>query len=182
MELMERIMEHAQSGYFCSQILMKLLLETVGEENPALVGAAGGLCGGVGFTSNTCGCMTAGACMISYFTGKREPDDFAHEQSLVIETKKGLIVFNSCSHTGVKNTLTDIQTMLGRSDIHAYVGGLHLFRMEDEALAVLCNEIRQTSIEKIFTGHCTGDHAYDFLRMELGDWVHLFSSGFTFRF
>ena len=73
MELMERIMEHAQSGYFCSQILMKLLLETVGEENPALVGAAGGLCGGVGFTSNTCGCMTAGACMISYFTGKRAP-------------------------------------------------------------------------------------------------------------
>lgn len=114
--------------------------------------------------------------------GKRCPDDFSHEQSLVIETKKGLIVFNSCSHTGVKNTLTDIQTMLGRSDIHAYVGGLHLFRMEDEALAVLCNEIRQTSIEKIFTGHCTGDHAYDFLRMELGNWVHLFSSGFTFRF
>lgn len=78
MELMERIMEHAQSGYFCSQILMKLLLETVGEENPALVGAAGGLCGGVGFTSNTCGCLTAGACMISYFTGKREPDGADH--------------------------------------------------------------------------------------------------------
>ena len=78
MELMERIMTHAQSGYFCSQILMKLLLETVGEENPALVGAAGGLCGGVGFTSNTCGCLTAGACMISYFTGKREPDGADH--------------------------------------------------------------------------------------------------------
>ena len=31
--------------------------------------------------------------------GKREPDDFAHEQSLVLDTKKGLIVFNSCSRT-----------------------------------------------------------------------------------
>ena len=32
MELLDRIIEHAQKGYFCSQILALLLLETVGEE------------------------------------------------------------------------------------------------------------------------------------------------------
>ena len=30
----------------------------------------GGLNGGVGFSGGCCGCMTGGACIISYFTGK----------------------------------------------------------------------------------------------------------------
>lgn len=30
-------------------------------------------------------------------------DDFAHEQSVVFETGKGLVIFNSCSHGGIVN-------------------------------------------------------------------------------
>ena len=114
--------------------------------------------------------------------GKRCPDHFAHEQSLVIETPEGLIVFNSCSHTGMKNILADIQEMLGRCDVCAYVGGLHLYKMTDEELRVLCDEIRQTQIEHIFTGHCTGDHAFSYLKAELGDRIEQFSSGFAYEF
>ena len=114
--------------------------------------------------------------------GKRCPDDFSHEQSLIIETGNGLVVFNSCSHTGMKNTLADIQEMLGRSDVCAYVGGLHLYKMTDEELAVLCDEIRHTPIEHIFTGHCTGGHAFDFLKAELGECVEQFSAGFSHNF
>ena len=114
--------------------------------------------------------------------GERLPDDFAHEQSLVIETEKGLILFNSCSHTGMTNILADIREMLGRSDVYAYVGGLHLYKLTDEELAVLCNEIKRTSIEHIFTGHCTGDHAFSMLKKQLGERVEQFSSGFSFCF
>ena len=70
MDLTERIFELAQSGYFCGQILAKLLLETIGKENTGLVKAMGGLNGGAGFSSGLCGCMTGGCCLISYFTGK----------------------------------------------------------------------------------------------------------------
>jgi 7,8-dihydropterin-6-yl-methyl-4-(beta-D-ribofuranosyl)aminobenzene 5'-phosphate synthase len=114
--------------------------------------------------------------------GERLPDDFAHEQSLVIETEKGLILFNSCSHTGMTNILADIREMLGRSDVYAYVGGLHLYKLTDEELAVLCDEIRRTPIEHIFTGHCTGDHAFSVLKKQLGDRVEQFTSGFSYRF
>ena len=72
MDLFERVMELSRYGYFCSQILAILMLETVGEENPGLVKALGGLNGGVGFSQGCCGCMTGGACVISYFTGKGE--------------------------------------------------------------------------------------------------------------
>ena len=110
------------------------------------------------------------------------PDDFAHEQSLVIDTGKGLIVLNSCSHTGMTNILADIQEMLGRNDIYAYVGGLHLYNLTDEELDVLCEEIIQTSIGHIFTGHCTGDHAFHVLKSRLGGRIEQFASGFSYCF
>ena len=47
--------------------------------------AMGGLNGGVGFSGGCCGCMTGGACVISYFTGKGEDtgmDDPAHKSAM----------------------------------------------------------------------------------------------------
>ena len=72
MDLFDHIMELSRYGYFCSQILAILTLELAGEENPKLVQAMGGLDGGVGYSKGCCGCMTGGACMISYFTGKAD--------------------------------------------------------------------------------------------------------------
>lgn len=77
MDLMDRIMELSQYGYFCSQILAILMLEVAGEENPQLVQAMAGLNGGVGFSGDVCGCMTGGCCILSYFTGK--PDDSSYD-------------------------------------------------------------------------------------------------------
>ena len=112
----------------------------------------------------------------------RRPDDFAHEQSLVVEIEKGLVVFNSCSHAGMTNILTDISEVLGRDDVYAYVGGLHLYKMTDEELDLLCGEIQRTAIEHIFTGHCTGDHAFNYLQGRLGPGIRQFSSGFRYAF
>lgn len=114
--------------------------------------------------------------------GERVPDDFSHEQSLVVETGKGLVVFNGCSHTGMANVLEDIREMLGRSDVYAYVGGLHLYRETDEELAVICGEIQRSPVEHIFTGHCTGEHAFGFLKERLGERIEHFSSGFRYLF
>ena len=80
MDLIDRIMELSRCGYFCSQILGKLLLETVGEENEGLIKALGGLDGGVGYSQGCCGCMTGGCCVISYFTGKGGETDFENRE------------------------------------------------------------------------------------------------------
>ena len=80
MDLFDRIMELSRYGYFCSQILALLTLETTGEENPGLVRAMGGLNGGVGFSQGCCGCMTGGVCVLSYFTGKGEDTGYEDPQ------------------------------------------------------------------------------------------------------
>ncbi|MCF0137296.1 MAG: C_GCAxxG_C_C family protein [Oscillospiraceae bacterium] len=78
MDLIDRVLELSRYGYFCSQILAILTLETLGEENPGLVKALGGLNGGVGFSGGCCGCMTGGACVLSLFTGKGEDTGYEH--------------------------------------------------------------------------------------------------------
>ena len=84
MDLFERVMELSRYGYFCGQILAILMLDTVGEENPGLVKAMGGLNGGVGFSQGCCGCV------ISSFTGKGEDtgaDDPQHKPALAEFTR-----------------------------------------------------------------------------------------------
>ena len=107
------------------------------------------------------------------------PDSFSHEQSLVIDTRAGLAVFSSWSHTGMTNILEDIRLALGREDFYAFVGGLHLYKLTDPELNDLCDEIEQSAVDRIFTGHCTGDHAFGFLRNRLGDRIVQFYSGFN---
>ena len=43
----------------------------------------------------------------SAFNCDMAPDDFAHEMSLVLETEKGLVILNSCSHGGVQNIIAE---------------------------------------------------------------------------
>lgn len=110
---------------------------------------------------------------------KYVPDTFSHEQSLVIGTEAGLFTFNSCSHTGMRNILEDVRHALGREDVLAYIGGLHLYKMTDGELDDLSAEIGRNGIARILTGHCTGDHAYGYLHEKLGDRITQFHSGFN---
>ena len=76
MDLEERIMELSRYGYACGQILGILLLDTIGEENPALIRCMQGLNGGIGGSGDICGCMAAGCCLLSWFTGKPGDTDY----------------------------------------------------------------------------------------------------------
>lgn len=72
---LDRMKELKQQGFFCSQILMTLGLELQGIENPQLVRAMHGLAGGLGFTGETCGALTGGACVLALYAGKGNPTD-----------------------------------------------------------------------------------------------------------
>jgi C_GCAxxG_C_C family probable redox protein len=75
MDEFEHIKQLKQQGFFCSQILMLMGLELQGKENPDLIRAANGLAGGLGFTGETCGALTGGACLLGLYAGKGRPQD-----------------------------------------------------------------------------------------------------------
>lgn len=105
------------------------------------------------------------------------PDDFAHEQSLVVETEKGLVVFNSCSHGGADNIIRETEKTWPGKKIYALVGGLHLFRSSDEEVRAVADRVKKLGIEKIYTGHCTGARAMEILKEELGEVVEQIYTG-----
>jgi C_GCAxxG_C_C family probable redox protein len=69
------MIELAQKGFYCSQILLSLGLEAQGKSNPDLVRTMAGLAGGIGFTGDTCGALTGGACLLALYAGKGEPSE-----------------------------------------------------------------------------------------------------------
>ena len=75
-------------------------------------------------------------------------DDFAHEQSVVFETGKGLVIFNSCSHGGIVNIVREVQMALGGQKVYAVVGGFHMMKLSGmDTLAIPEEEVVETAQE-----------------------------------
>ena len=105
------------------------------------------------------------------------PDDFSHEQTLILRSQKGLVVFNNCSHCGVTNIIKEVKEYDKDKNIYAYIGGFHLLKSSDEDIHELADALKDTEIQRIITGHCTGDKAFEILKSELGDRLEKMYSG-----
>lgn len=114
--------------------------------------------------------------------GKMFPDDFAHEQSLVFDTERGLVIFNSCSHGGADNIINEVCATFPEKEICAYIGGLHLYKTPESDVRTLAKRIKDTGIQKVVTGHCTGEDAFAVLKEELGDIVEQMHTGMCMEF
>jgi 7,8-dihydropterin-6-yl-methyl-4-(beta-D-ribofuranosyl)aminobenzene 5'-phosphate synthase len=105
------------------------------------------------------------------------PDSFQHEQSLVFDTPKGLVIFNSCSHAGADNIVREVSGRFPGRKLYAMIGGFHLFVLSDEEVRGFAQRLRETGVEHVITGHCTGDEAIPILREELGERLMQMHSG-----
>lgn len=114
--------------------------------------------------------------------GKWIPDDFSHEQSLVFDTPKGIVIFNSCSHGGADNIIREVMQSFPGKKALALVGGFHLFNKPEIYVRELAEEIKRTGIEKIYTGHCTGEKAFGILKEELGEKAVQLKTGLVMEF
>ena len=118
------------------------------------------------------------------------PDDFRHEQSLVFETDRGLVVFNSCSHSGIVNIVRGVQKMLPGKKVFAVVGGFHMFgkntpngmNCSEEYVYKVADALKELGVEEVYTGHCTGLPALELLKQRFGEGCHGLTTGQTFEF
>lgn len=110
------------------------------------------------------------------------PDDFSHEQSLVLRTDEGLVILNSCSHSGPDVVLDEVGSAFPGEEVRAYLGGLHLFRLDDDKVRGVAARIGAAGLKKLYTGHCTGERAFRILKEELGDKVEQFRCGMEIEF
>jgi C_GCAxxG_C_C family probable redox protein len=64
------MLQLAQQGFHCAEILLFMGLEAQGKSNPDLIRAVSGLAGGVGQSGDICGALTGGACLLGLYAGK----------------------------------------------------------------------------------------------------------------
>lgn len=110
------------------------------------------------------------------------PDDFSHEQTLVFRTENGLVLMNSCSHAGPDVIIEEVMNVFPGEHISAYVGGLHLFRLSEREVNDVADKLSACRIDHIYTGHCTGEKAFNILQTRFGDRITQFRCGMEITF
>lgn len=114
--------------------------------------------------------------------GSWEPDGFSHEQSLVFDTPEGLVIFNSCSHGGADAIIREVSSTFPNKKLLSLIGGFHLYNKSGETVRGLARRIKETGIQSVYTGHCTGQKAFLTLKEELGGCVRQLKTGLVMEF
>jgi len=112
----------------------------------------------------------------------RKSDQLLDDQTLFIESKKGLIVIFGCAHAGVINTLGYISQLTGEKTIYAVIGGMHLLHAGAPRIEKTIEIFKRYRIQKIFPMHCTGQKAIDAMKDAFGDKCESLGAGGIINF
>lgn len=109
------------------------------------------------------------------------PDDFAHEQNLIIRQDGKSILIAGCAHKGIVNIVDACRDRIGRFP-DVVVGGFHLSGSRGnqsearETVDAIGDYLKSTS-SQYFTCHCTGMENYQQLKNSLGKQIQHLSAG-----
>ena len=107
--------------------------------------------------------------LFSEIDGKMAQDIFFDDQSLILDTEKGLVVILGCAHAGTINILDHVIDKTGKENFYAIMGGTHLDFLTPEQLEESIKSLKKMEIEKVGVSHCTGMKAAFRLHQEFGD-------------
>jgi len=80
------------------------------------------------------------------------------EQSLLIETKNGLLVLTGCAHPRITEILSLIKNKTGK-DIYVVIGGFHLGGFSKKEIRQIIAVFQESGVKKVGPCHCTGEKA-----------------------
>lgn len=102
--------------------------------------------------------------------GRLVPEDFRHEQYLLIEENGLRVLFSGCAHKGIVPIARAF-----RPDV--LIGGFHLSKIQDGAVLDRIAAELLTLPTRYYTGHCTGEAQFRFLKSKMGDKLEPLSTG-----
>jgi 7,8-dihydropterin-6-yl-methyl-4-(beta-D-ribofuranosyl)aminobenzene 5'-phosphate synthase len=107
--------------------------------------------------------------LFSEMDGRTTHDLFLDDQSLILDTDKGMVLILGCAHSGMINIINHVINKMGKEKFHAILGGTHLDFLTPEQLEESIRSLKKMDIEKIGVSHCTGMRAAFRLHQEFGD-------------
>ncbi|MFZ2055147.1 MAG: MBL fold metallo-hydrolase [Candidatus Aminicenantales bacterium] len=105
-------------------------------------------------------------CRDVYLTGEMGSE--IKEQSLIIDTPKGLIIVTGCSHPGIVNILKRAREICDKP-IRLVFGGFHLGNKSDAEMQEIIAAFKSLKVEKCGATHCTGDAQIAMFKKAFGE-------------
>lgn len=107
------------------------------------------------------------------------PDDFRHEQYLLIREDGREVLISGCSHRGILN-------IADRFAPDVLVGGFHFMKLDpelhDDRTRIEAAARRLLGYKtRYYTGHCTGEKPFACLKAVMGERLNAMSTGQTIR-
>ena len=117
--------------------------------------------------------------------GKIAPDDFVHEQNLIVSSGDKRVLFCGCAHAGIVNIVRKAQALTGEAPA-AVVGGFHLYepaarRYESDAYIDSVAAALAECPSAYYTCHCTGEKACEKMKGRLGARLKYLRTGAELR-
>jgi len=103
------------------------------------------------------------------------------EESLIINTEKGLIIITGCAHPGIIDIVRRAKEIM-KTNVYLVMGGFHLKGMSERQIDGIVEEFKKEGVEKVGACHCSGDlartileKAYheDFIRVGVGKIIEI---------
>jgi len=85
------------------------------------------------------------------------------EQSMVIETQRGLVIITGCAHPGIVEITTKAKEQLNR-EIFLILGGFHLLDKRNSAINSVISALDDLGVQKVAPCHCCGVGAMDLFK------------------
>ncbi len=101
----------------------------------------------------------SGSGKVARANGQVTEDNVPEDQSLVFNTKDGIVIISGCGHAGVVNTMEYARKLVGPQPIAALIGGFHLFNLSDEKISWTTDKMKAYNVGTVFGAHCTGINA-----------------------
>lgn len=103
--------------------------------------------------------------------GEWAPDPLVIDERFVVVhvRRKGLVVFTGCSHAGIINILSEVESLFPNIPLYGVIGGLHLSAVNEDRIPMTVNAMRQFDPKMLIVGHCTGWRAVHAVVEEFGE-------------
>ncbi len=114
-----------------------------------------------------------------------DPDNFEHELIMVLREGDELAVFTGCAHSGILNMVAAVTGQFPDMPIKAVFGGFHLMGLpilntmagSKRDVRGIGEELLKYPVERVYTGHCTGQKAYRVLKGVMAEKLEYFPTG-----